>query len=312
MDSRQLRYFREIIDSGSMSGAARNLGIAQPSLSQLVRNLEAVLGTELLVRSARGIAPTEAGERLHLHACAIEAMIEEAQRDVVDIGAEPSGRVAFGMTPSISMALSIPMAETIRVEMPKVQFTATEAMSGHLREWVLKGEIDMALLYDNTNIGECASSELLIEDLWIYAASDCWPFESAPGEPVTFAQVAETELVLPSERHGLRAYIDRVAQSERLTLNVPTEMDSLPQIKALVARGSGHTILSPAAVHDLVSAGTLVGAPIGEPRLRRSIYLVRSTNRVTRATRQTEDLCREVVRDLINRRLWQAELPRDE
>ena len=56
------------------------------------------------------------------------------------------------------MALSIPLAETVRVEMPRVHFCATEAMSGHIKEWVKSGEIDLALLYDEDGIGDVPSA----------------------------------------------------------------------------------------------------------------------------------------------------------
>ena len=310
MDSRQLRYFREIIESGSMSGAARTLGIAQPSLSQLVRNLEESLGVELLIRTARGISATEAGDRLYHHACRIEAILAAVRADVVGVGSEPSGRVVFGMPPSVSMALSIPMAETTRLEMPQVQLSVTEAMTGHLRDWVMKGEVDLALLYDVSNIGDCTASLLVQETLWFYAAPDDWPFETPPGQPVSLRQVAGTELVLPSDRHGLRIYLERAARARRLTLDVAIAIDSMPQIKALVARGSGYTILSPAAVSDMIASGALVGSPISDPPLRRNIYLVRSsTTPATLASRRTEETCRAVVADLVGRGIWQADIP---
>ncbi|WBU62769.1 LysR substrate-binding domain-containing protein [Paracoccus aerodenitrificans] len=310
MDSRQLRYFREIIESGSLSAAARSLSVAQPSLSQLVRNLEHELNVELLIRTARGISATEAGQRLYRHACLIEAQLEEARDDVVSAGSEPSGRVVFGVPPTVAMALLIPIAETIRLEMPRVRFRAIEAMTGHLREWLMNGDIDMTLLYDNTNIGNCSSSILVAEDLCFYSSPQDWPFPTAPGQPVGLDMIAETDLVLPSERHGLRSFIERIARMQHLSLNVAIEIDSLSQIKALVARGSGYTILSPAAVQDMVADHQLVGAPIGSPQLRRHIYLVRSASRpLTVASRRTEQICREVVADLVDRKIWKAHLP---
>lgn len=308
MDSRQLAYFRQIVESGSMSGAARALGVAQPSLSQQTRNLEEHLGTELLTRTARGVVPTEAGQLLYEHACRIADLLVEAEEEVRAISSEPSGRVDFGLPASVSMALSIPLAETVRVEMPRVHFCATEAMSGHIKEWVKSGDIDLALLYDQDGIGDCTSELILMEDLWFYAAPDDWPFETPPGEPVQLAAVMRLDLVLPSRRHGLRILIDRVAKASRLEPRVVTEMDSLQQIKALVARGSGHTILSPAAVHDLVEMGRLLGSQIVEPRMRRPVYLVRSSKtRATAATRAIETYCRKVIEDLVQRGIWQAE-----
>ncbi len=313
MDSRQLKHFRKIVEHGSMSAAARNLGIAQPSLSQLVRNLEASLGVELLMRSARGISVTEAGERLYQYACRIENLLEDARADVTNVGLRPAGRVTFGMPPSISMALSIPMAETLRVELPEIQFCATEGMSGHLREWVMSGEIDLAILYNNTGLGDCVSELLLTEELWGYSAPDDWPFRTPPGAPVDLGDVIAQDLVLPSNRHGLRTFIDRAARGERSELSVAIEMDSLPQILSLVARGSAYTVISPAAVFEMVHEGKLIGSPIQNPRLSRKLYLVRSAaTRITAATRATEDCCRKVVGDLVTRGFWQAELPQPE
>ncbi|MDX1731416.1 MAG: LysR substrate-binding domain-containing protein, partial [Aurantimonas coralicida] len=101
-----------------------------------------------------------------------------------------------------------------------------------------------------------------------------------------------------------------VVKAERLQTRVVTEMDSLQQIKALVARGSGHTILSPAAVHDLAETGRLLGSQIVSPRMRRPVYLVRSARRpVSAATRAIETHCIRVIEDLVRRRIWQAEFP---
>src|ERR1700712_1333440 len=68
MDLRQLRYFAQIAESGNVSRAAEVLRIAQPSLSQQMRNLEEELGIELLFRHARGVTPTELGLKFYEHA----------------------------------------------------------------------------------------------------------------------------------------------------------------------------------------------------------------------------------------------------
>jgi len=309
LDSRQLRQFRHIVENGSLSAAARKLRIAQPSLSQLVKNLEDAMGVELLVRNARGVSATAAGQRLYEYAGRIDLLLKEAEEDVVNVGSNPSGRVVFGMPPTISLTLSIPMAETIRLQVPNIHFCATEAMSGHIREWVLSGEVDLAILYDVSGLGECSVEKLLTEDLWFYAAYDDWPFKTKPGKPVTFKSVMNTGLVLPSRRHGLRTFIDSVAKSQHLDPSVSIEMDSLSQIKSLVSRGSGYTILSPSAVHDLVETNMIVGSPITEPTFQREVFLVRSASkRLTAAIHATEQCCREVVNDLIARNIWQATL----
>ena len=182
--------------------------------------------------------------------------------------------------------LPIPMAETVRLEMPEVQLSTTEAMTGHLREWIMKGEVDLALLCDNASFGDCASSLLVTEDLRFYSTDEDRPLSTPPEEPADLTDVAATDLVLPSEKDGLCIFIERAARAELIGLNISIAIGSMTQIKALMAPGSCYTVLSPAAVHAMAPAGTLVGAPIR---------------------------CREVVADLVKRKFWLAELlPREQ
>lgn len=309
MDSRQLGYFREIVECGSLTAAARRLAIAQPSLSQHVRNLEGELGAALLLRTAKGVVPTEAGQLLFKYAVKVTELLQQAGEEIRLTEVHPSGRVTFGLPASISMALSVPLAETVRVEMPRVQLCAIEAMSGHIRQWVGAGEIDIGLVYDLEGLSDYTSQLLLHEELYFYSAADDWPFEVPPGSPVPLDAVAALDLILPSMNHGLRLLVERMTASTGKAIRVVVEMDSLQQIKTLVARGSGYTVLSPAAVHDLTTTGALVGGPIVEPAIRRPVHLVRSTRRpVTAASRALEAICVEVIRDLVARRIWQAEL----
>jgi len=67
LDIRHLRYFVCVVDMGSLSKAAGALSISQPSLSQQVSAMEYQLGVPLLLRSAAGVRPTDAGLKLYRH-----------------------------------------------------------------------------------------------------------------------------------------------------------------------------------------------------------------------------------------------------
>ena len=79
VDLAELRAFCAAVDLGSLGSAARLLRVSQPALSKRMRSLEALAGAQLLVRSPRGIATTEAGERLY-----VEARKLLAQADAVE------------------------------------------------------------------------------------------------------------------------------------------------------------------------------------------------------------------------------------
>lgn len=309
MEIKQMKYFISIAQNGSLAAAAETIGIAQPSLTHQVKKLEEELGVTLLVRSSRGVTLTEAGSILLKNAQSIVEAVRQAQEDVRLAGEAVSGSVIFGFPSSVCMVLSVPLAETILNDYPLVRFRAVEAMSGFIKDWLNAGSIDMGILYDMNNLRNIESRLLMTEDLHFYAAADNWPLPEYPGEPVTLRALADLDLVLPSKSHGLRMLIDRVCKSTGHALKVVVEMDSLSQIKTLVARGSAYTILAPASVNSVEQSGDLVGSRIVNPVIRRPVFLVRSAGRkVTRVTREVEALTCHVVEDLVRRGIWTGRL----
>jgi LysR family transcriptional regulator, nitrogen assimilation regulatory protein len=307
MDAKQLKFFVKIAEKRSLAAAAEALGITQPSLSIQVKSLETRLGTELLVRSTRGVVLTQAGEVLLRHAGLILQAIETAKQEVREAGERPSGRVVFGLPSSASMVLSVPLAETVRLTFPDIQLRAVDAMSGFIKEWLEEQSIDMALLYETVGLKNVEVTTLLYEDLHFYAPPDIWPLSTPPGADVPMAALQGLEFVAPSKSHGLRMMIDKACKEAGLALRYVVEMDSLSQIKSLVARGSAFTILAPAAAHDFEARGELVSSRIVDPVITRPVHLVRNPETPrSRAAAEVERLTLEVVADLLRRNIWRG------
>ena len=312
MDIRQLRYFVAIAEQRSMSLASEKLGVAQPSLSHHVMQIEAERGFKLMVRSPRGVTLTESGRRLYDHAQGILRALECAVADLREQSEEPSGRVSFAFPSSVSNVLTVPLSETVRNEYPRIVLRAMDAMSGHVQAWLADGEIDFGVLYDANSARGLELRPLLTEELFLVAASDAWKGDiGADGvakRSVSLAQAGKLGLVLPHRAHGLRETVERFAQERHAELDVVLEMDSLSRIKTLVARGSGYSILAHAAVHEELARGELVLIPIREPRLRRTIYLATNPLRAPRrAAREVERIMLEIVDELVRKGYWRAE-----
>jgi LysR family transcriptional regulator, nitrogen assimilation regulatory protein len=307
MDVRQLRCFLATVEEGSLSAAAVKLQLAQPSLSQHVAKLEEELGTQLLVRTPRGITPTDAGQALAGHARTILEAMTLAEQDVKNFGGEPQGSVSIGLPSSLSMILSVPLAETITNDYPKIGLRLVEAMSGDIQSWITESSIDLGFLYDVQQLRHLASRPLFEEQLFLVAAPDNW---SRPSDkPLSLAEVADLPLVLPSRKHGLREMIERHARARNVSLNVVLEIDALTQIKALVARASAYTILAHAAVLDEVERNELVLVQITDPAMVRVVSLVRNPSRVvTRASLEVERLSSLLLQELVWRRKWRAKI----
>lgn len=199
MDLRQLRYFITIVEAGFISKAADRLRVAQPALSQHVRNMEQDLGVELLFRSPQGVKATEAGETLLRHARHILGQMDAAREEIRRGQFEPEGEVRLGMPGTVSKLLCVPLVTEARRLYPKIKLRVAEAMSGFVLDWLREGKIDVGVLYRSVSDRSFAVRPVLSEALCVLGpvtanAKPALP----PGGPLSFAQVTELPLILPS------------------------------------------------------------------------------------------------------------------
>ena len=105
MNLKRLQYFVRIVDIGSLTQAADILHVAQPALSQQLATLEGEVRQQLLLRTKRGVVPTEAGKILYRHAQLILRQCEQAQADMKAAGQGLSGAVSVGLAPGTQRRL---------------------------------------------------------------------------------------------------------------------------------------------------------------------------------------------------------------
>lgn len=306
VDLRQIRYFVTTAEVGSISAAAAKLDLSQPSLSEMLTRLEDALAVQLLTRGNRGIQLTAAGRLFANRGQAILAQVDEALAEVAQLSGEAKGSVVIGFPPSIALLLSVPLAETVRQELPEVKLRIAESMSGYVLNWVEEEHIDLGIVYQGLNCSHLDSKPLLKEELFLVTAPDNWPgaaeTEGALLPPVDFSALADIPLVLPSRMHGLRELIERYARAQNVTLDVALEIDALRHIVSIVSRASAHTILSHAAVMEEVVRGELKLVPIANPKMQRTAYVVRKPGReVSAASLAVEKLLGTILNELIQR-----------
>jgi len=216
MDIRHLRYFIAIARCGSVSAAADALHVAQPSLSQHIHRIEEELSVKLLIRSARGVTLTESGQRLLAHADDIVGRLDAAVAEMRDLSDEVGGPVSIGLPSVAGNVLTVPLAETIRHELPNVTLRMMEGMSGHVQAWLVDGTVDIGILYDVNDLRSLKVQPLMVEAMSLIAAKDNWPYEVGAGglasDPVRFEDCAALDLILPNRSHGLRETIERYAR----------------------------------------------------------------------------------------------------
>ncbi|WP_310567096.1 LysR family transcriptional regulator, partial [Hydrogenophaga sp.] len=200
MELRQLKYFLAIADSGSFSAAAERVFVAQSALSHQMAQLEGELGVALFLRTRRGVALTEAGQRFYPHAVSILRQTDEAAQAARSGGGTPSGKVVFGLPHSVSSALALPLLRAVRQALPQVQLELTEELTGNLTPQLRAGQIQLAVLFDDGTLSEFSWTPMLRERLCLIGPPQGTARRAAS---VTLRRALAQPLILPAQPHGV-------------------------------------------------------------------------------------------------------------
>lgn len=141
----QLRAFAAVASLGSIRGAARELGISQPSLTRAVRELEESLGEALVVRHHSGASLTPAGQALAEHARLILSQLERAQESVRQFSGSRRGRVGIGLSATVARLLLPEVIARFRADYPSIALSINEGQLSMMGPLLRGGEIDFAI-----------------------------------------------------------------------------------------------------------------------------------------------------------------------
>ncbi len=143
MELRQLRHFVAVVDTGNLSRAAERVSISQPALTRSIKNLEELLGVELLERKPRGVTPTEAGVALYHHATIVLNACQRLGREVREIERGVTGSVRVGIASMFAAYLTDRVAAQLAVDHPRLTMVATEGFFEDLMRGLLDGRFDV-------------------------------------------------------------------------------------------------------------------------------------------------------------------------
>ena len=305
MDIRQLRYFAQIVESGSLSAASRVLHIAQPALSQQMAKLEDLVGRPLLIRSSKGVTPTENGWALYRHAQFMLRQLDQALSIARSETEDVQGMVSVGLPATTVAAIGLPLVKRIRERYPSILLNVVEGMSGHIGNLMRLGQLDLAVLFSGDLAPDMVIHPLLMEELFIIipAHSVLVPKKATS---ITIAEAAALPLILPTSSHGLRQRITTEFENRGLSTNVVAEIDSLSLLMNCVHDDIGATIKPMGAVMQETARGRKWRwLPISDARFRRRnfLYSLPSERLTTVAAVVAEEL-KEVTRELIEDDRW--------
>ena len=142
----QLRCFVAVAEELHFGRAAQRLNMTQPPLSRQVQLLERILGVVLLDRTSRSVRLTPAGRSFLIEAKRILRLAESAALATRRIASGDAGRVAVGFTAASGYSFLPNLVDLARTQLPNVDLTLRELVSGEQVEALLTGRIDLGLV----------------------------------------------------------------------------------------------------------------------------------------------------------------------
>jgi LysR family transcriptional regulator, nitrogen assimilation regulatory protein len=294
LDNRKLRYFMTVAEFGSFTKAADALHITQPALSRQIKQLEEELGVDLLLREGRGIRLTDAGEAVLLHARTIARDFERLREDMQTRTGTPTGRVVFGIPPTLADTLVPRLVEATRHKLPLVTLKVAEGLTPVLLDWVRSSDADLAIVSlahadDAAEIAGVALEAVAHEDM-VVVEKAC-----TPSPPAVYERTALTEKPIVVSQM-LADIVRRQLGALHLPLNVTTEIDSVQAVKTMVLRGQAATILPVSMLATELAAGEVVVSAITSTPVRRTLALAEPSFRhLTQATEAVRRLAKELI-----------------
>jgi molybdate transport repressor ModE-like protein len=276
-DSTRLRLLVEIDRCGSVSAAARSVGIGQPSASEHVRLLEAAAGQRLVERDGRGSRLTEAGRVLALHAGQAIGALAAGEEELHALAGLEAGTIHIGASTTPGVYLLPDTLGCFRRDHPNVDVEVEIDSSGEILQRLLSGRIQLAL------VGEVAADDrldlepFLSDELVGVAKPGLLPLRNGKVKPQA---LAEQTLLVREPTSSTRQIGERALAAAGVRPARVWELDSSEAIKRAAREGLGVALVSRYAVAEEVERGELESFRLaGRPSIERRLYVARLARR---------------------------------
>jgi len=267
----KLKFLIALANEKHFGRAAERCGVAQPTLSQGIQQLEEELNLQLVKRSSRYLGLTPDGEHVLTWARRLVGDANAMRQDLMSRKAGAVCHLRVAVMPA-AMALVTAITAPFMVRYPNVRFTLLTRTSDEIAMLLDQREIDCGITY----IGHQARSEYdqvpLFCEEYVLLRTDRGPFGKR--QEIAWRDLAGLPLCLLTPNLQQRRIIDELLQNAGVTADPVLETDSVPALLAHVSTGNWLTVVSSLTFHAIGAGSGLRCIPIKSPHVSHEIGLV--------------------------------------
>ncbi|MFM0625624.1 LysR family transcriptional regulator [Paraburkholderia xenovorans] len=271
---RQLRVFIEVARLQSFSRAGDEIGLTQSAVSRCVRELEGEIGLKLIDRTTREVQLTDVGGNLVSSVSRLLTDLDDALREIREIGEQRRGRVVVAASPTVACRLMPRVVASCGQQFPYVALGLRDDVQSDVVRKVKSGEVDFGVIIGPFSADDLLSESLMTDSFCVVLRDD---HPLAAKERVAWADLDGQQLVMLDYASGSRPIIDAAMQEYGVSATVVQELGHSATVFGLVEAGVGVSVL-PWLALPLPAGASLVARPL-VPRAERTVELVRRRDR---------------------------------
>ncbi|HEX5468905.1 MAG TPA: LysR family transcriptional regulator [Gaiellaceae bacterium] len=276
-DTTRLRLLVEVERQGTVSAAARAVGIGQPTASEHLRLLEAAAGQRLVERNGRGSRLTEAGRLLAARAREALAALQAGEEELSALAGLQAGTIHVGASTTPGVYLLPDTLDCFRRDHPgvdvEVEIASTDEMVGRL----LAGRVQLALVGETEVDDRIELTPFLADELVGIASPGSLPIK---GGRIKADALSDQTLLVRESGSSTRQTAERSLARMGVRPRRVWELGSSEAIKRAAREGLGVAFLSRYAVAEEIERGELASFRVqGAPKIERRLHVARLARR---------------------------------
>ncbi|WP_312642798.1 LysR family transcriptional regulator [Hydrogenoanaerobacterium sp.] len=274
MTIRHLQIFIAVADCSNMSAAAKKLYISQPTVSQVISEMEDVYGVKLFERLSKKLYITQAGNQLLGYAKSIVALFEEMQHSLSH--ASEHQTIKVGATITVGNCLLPGLVSRAEAKYPNMGVQVVTDNTQKIEKMILNSELDLAVVE-----GAIKSKDIIVkpavEDQLILVCGIDHPFWGK--DSVSIEELSEQPFVLREEGSGTREQFEKCLESKGVSVYPKWTCHGSDGILSAVAGGQGLTVISKLLADNMVAQNKLHIIRLKDAELRRTFNLIYHKNK---------------------------------
>lgn len=270
-----LEYYKIFYYVGKLGGitlAAEELSITQPAVSQAVRSLERALGTELFVRTGKGVHLTPAGEVLYAYVRRGYEEIQTGERKIKEMINMELGEIRIGASDMTLRFYLLPFLQKFHETYPGIHLTVTNGPTPETLRYLAEGKIDFGLVTApfHPKKGYRAVSVRKIQDVFVAGER----FHELKGNVHPWSRLRELPLIYLEKHTSTRSYIDEFLNSRNVAVQPEIELATSDMLVQFALKNLGVACVMQDFAQEYLDRGELFSLKFETEIPERAMYLV--------------------------------------